>query len=131
MAKSDDQHLSNYQLEMFRVGNQLGQNAIRSSFLLNGGASIALLAFIGHLASIQSESILLFAQVLMLFALGGLLITVASGCAYFGMLLHANGKDKSQRSGACIILVCIVLGVLSYICFMLGMYCAYNAFASL
>ncbi len=36
-------------LEMFRSVISAGQNAIKTAFLLNGGAAIALLAFIGSL----------------------------------------------------------------------------------
>jgi hypothetical protein len=36
------------QLEGFKSVITAGQNAIRSSFLLNGGAAVAILAFIGH-----------------------------------------------------------------------------------
>ena len=45
IEKNKNYHAS--KLEMFRSVITSGQNAIRSSLLMNGGASIALLAFIG------------------------------------------------------------------------------------
>ena len=40
-------------LEAVRAGNKAGSDALRAVTLLNGGAAVALLAFIGHLASLQ------------------------------------------------------------------------------
>jgi hypothetical protein len=38
-------------IEMFRSVITAGQNALRTSFLMKGGASLAILTFIGHLAT--------------------------------------------------------------------------------
>jgi hypothetical protein len=51
------------QLEMFRSVITSGQNAIRTSFLMNGGASITILAFISHLAQFKPANVILFAHV--------------------------------------------------------------------
>lgn len=47
---SENNHRHEAQLEMFRSVITAGQGAIKSAFLLNGGAAVALLAFIAHLA---------------------------------------------------------------------------------
>ena len=60
IEQSKGSHLS--KLEMFRSVIQAGQNAIRSSFLLNGGATVAMLAFIGKLTDSQQDKIPQFAQ---------------------------------------------------------------------
>ncbi|EGG93317.1 hypothetical protein IMCC1989_1347 [gamma proteobacterium IMCC1989] len=116
------------QLEMFRSVISSGQNAIRSSFLLNGGASVALLAFIGHLATTKPESVLLFASALMPFVLGVLSMTITSGLTYLGQWLYDNVGVKSQKWGFRVNIACILLGISSYAFFMWGMCRAYYAF---
>ena len=74
------QHEGN--LEMFRSVITSGQGAIKSSLLLNGGAAVALLAFIAHLAELQRDKVSEFASCLLLFAFGVLAIVVTSGCTY-------------------------------------------------
>src|SRR5205823_6150772 len=74
-------------LEMFRSVITSGQNAIRSSFLLNGGAAVALLAFIGHLAQFKAERVPEFAACLLPFAYGVLAIAVTSGFTYLSQWL--------------------------------------------
>lgn len=44
-------------MEVFRSTIVAGQAAIKSSFLLNGGAAIALLAFLTHLAQFKVEKV--------------------------------------------------------------------------
>jgi hypothetical protein len=44
-------------LEMFRSVIVSGHNAIKSAFLLNGGAAVALLAFIAHLAQYKPDKV--------------------------------------------------------------------------
>ena len=48
------QHEGN--LEMFRSVITAGQGAIKSSFLLNGGAAVAVLAFIAHISQTRCQS---------------------------------------------------------------------------
>jgi hypothetical protein len=46
------------QLEMFRSVITAGQNAIKATFLLNGAAAIAMLAFVSHLAQFKPDLLL-------------------------------------------------------------------------
>ena len=55
------------QLELFKSVIDAGQNAIKSAFLLSGGASIALLAFIGRIAEIDKSKVSDFADALTIF----------------------------------------------------------------
>ncbi len=123
-SKSD--HAS--QLEMFRAIILAGQNAIRSSFLLNGGASIALLAFIGHLARISPDKVITFVDALIPFTLGVLVITITSGCTYLSQWLYDEETEKSQKWGFRFNLVSIILGISSYFMFVWGIWCAYSSF---
>ncbi len=116
------------QLEMFKSVIASGQNAIRSSFLMNGGASVALLAFIGHLTSIKPEYIGMFAGALMPFVLGVLAMTLTSGFTYLSQWLYDNPSDKAQDWGYTLNVACIALGISSYGFFIWGMWRAYVAF---
>jgi hypothetical protein len=118
-------------LEMFRSVITAGQNAIRSSLLMNGGASVALLAFIGHLAQIKPDKVVVFSGALMPFVLGVLAMTITSGCTYLSQWLYDSANAPAQKWGFRLNLVCIVLGISSYAFFIWGMwraFCAFNNF---
>ena len=118
------------QLEMFRSVITSGQNAIRSSFLLNGGASVALLALIGHLAQFKPDKVAAFSGVLLPFVLGVLAMTITSGFTYLSQWLYDAESPKLQKWGFGFNLASIVLGISSYGLFMWGMYRAYFAFTN-
>jgi hypothetical protein len=60
-------------LESVRAGNESGTEAIKATTFINGGAAVAMLAFIGHLASIQAKAAAItgFARPLLWFVVGG------------------------------------------------------------
>lgn len=116
------------QLEMFKSVITAGQNAIRSSFLLNGGAAVAILAFIGHLTEVQPAKVAAFSDVLVPFVLGVLAITVTSGFTYLSQWLYASPSLRTQKCGFGLNLLTILLGVTSYGFFIWGMCVAYSAF---
>ncbi len=116
------------QLEMFKSVITFGQNAMRSSFLMNGGAAVALLAFIGHLAVLKPENVASFAAALMPFVFGVLAMTMTSGFTYLSQWLYASENKKSQKWGFGFNIVCIALGISSYGFFMWGMCRASFAF---
>ncbi len=119
-------HESN--LEMFRSVIQSGQNAIRSSFLLNGGAAVAMLAFIGKLTEAQAEKIPVFASSLTIFVIGVLAITIASGFTYLSQWFYAGDAKWKVTTGFWFNVLAIVLGLSSYGVFIWGMCDAYTAF---
>ena len=57
-------------LEMFRSVITAGQNAIKTSLLMNGGATIALLAFLGKLTTENPSKLSIFSDSLMILLLG-------------------------------------------------------------
>lgn len=116
------------QLEMFRSIILAGQNAMRSSFLLNGGASVALLAFIGHLAKFSPDKVIGFVNALIPFTLGVLAITVTSGFTYLSQWLYDSESIKVQRFGFALNITNIILGLSSYALFIWGIWCAYSSF---
>src|SRR6185437_9417296 len=78
------------QMEMFRSVITSGQGAIKSSFLLNGGAAVAILAFIGHLAQFDAAKVPVFASCLVLFAYGVFAVAVTSGSTYLSQWFYAS-----------------------------------------
>jgi len=115
-------------LEMFRSVIFAGQNAIRSAFLLNGGASVAILAFIGKLTDSQQDKIPTFAESLMIFVVGVLIVAMTSGFTYLSQWLYAGDKPWKLKIGFCLNILAIVSGLTSYGIFIWGMCSAYNGF---
>ncbi|WP_026988403.1 hypothetical protein [Fodinicurvata fenggangensis] len=121
----------NNRLEMFRSVIMSGQEAIKSSFLLNGGASVALLAFIGHLAQFRVGLVSGFAVSLLWFALGVLAIAVVSGAVYLTQWLYASEHGAARKAGFWMNLLCIALGIASYALFVVGLLDVYGRFRGL
>jgi hypothetical protein len=118
-------------LEMFRSVIQSGQNAVKTSFLMNGGASVAILAFIGKLTESNKPSIPLFAETLTLFVTGVFLISVTAGITYLSQWFYADDSPRKQLAGFILNLSAILVGLGSYGMFIWGMKAAYNSFLSL
>ena len=109
------------QLELFRSVIAAGQNAIKSSFLLNGGAAVALLAFIAHLAQFKPSAVARFGDCMLPFTYGVLAITVTAGLTYLSQWLYASPKVKAVQVGFYVNLSCIGLGISSYGLFVWGL----------
>ena len=117
-------------LEMFRSVITSGQNAIKSSFLLNGGAAVALLAFIAHLAQFNVGKVSEFALCLLPFAFGVLAIAVTSGSTYLSQWLYASPSSGAKKAGFALNILCILLAIASYGLFTWGLFATYRAFVS-
>lgn len=115
-------------LEMFRTVISSGQSAIKSSFLLNGGGAVALLAFIGHLAQFKPLLVPKFGECMLPFTLGVLAIAMTSGFTYLTQWLYASPRASAKKSGFAFNILCIVLGISSYGFFAWGLYATLSAF---
>lgn len=91
---ADNQHNNEADLESFRQILALGQSTIRSAILINGGAAVALLAFIGHLSTsaVVKFTILPFAGALRLFVFGVFFASLAAGSMYFSQFFYDREK---------------------------------------
>lgn len=118
------QHVSN--LEMFKSIILIGQNALKSAFLMNGGATVALLAFISKLSDQCQNKIPIFAQSLMSFVLGVLFITLASGITYLAQSCYAI--PEREKIGHTLNNIVILFGLVSYGFFIWGAIVAYGGF---
>lgn len=117
-------------LEMFRSVIAAGQSAIKSSFLLNGGAAVTLLAFLGHLAAVSPAKVSGFAACLLPFSFGVLAMAVVSGFTYLSQWLYASAHLKARKAGFVFNMLCIVLGLSSYGFFGWGLFETYCRFAA-
>ena len=122
------QHEGN--LEMFRSVITAGQGAIKSSFLLNGGAAVALLAFIAHLSQFNADKVPELAACLLPFAFGVLAIAVTSGFTYLSQWLYASPRTGAKKAGFVFNILCILLGLASYGLFTWGLFATYRAFVA-
>lgn len=125
-----NKHLHEFNLEMFRSVISSGQNALKSMFLLNGGASVALLAFIGHLAQFRAAMVNVFSTCLLPFVIGVLVIAMASGFTYLSQWLYAGNSPKSHKWGLVVNILCIILGFASCGFFIWGICRSYSVFLS-
>ena len=125
-----NKHSNEGKLEMFRSVISSGQNAIKSSFLLNGGASVALLAFISHLAQFQPSKVADFGHCLLPFTLGVLAISVTSGFTYLSQWLYDSHNVAARKAGFVFNILCIILGLASYAFFTWGLFIAQGLFTS-
>jgi hypothetical protein len=116
------------QLEMFRSVITSGQAAIKSAFLLNGGAAVAMLAFIGHLAQFKAEKVPVFAGCLVPFAYGVLVIALTSGFTYLSQWFYASTRPLARKVGFGLNMLCIILGFSSYGFFSWGLFGTYRSF---
>ncbi|MEX3776188.1 hypothetical protein [Pseudomonas sp. MYb118] len=116
-------------LEMFKSIIETGQNAIKSIMLLNGGAAVALLAFIGKLAG--TGQIPLFATPLTTFVIGAFTAGLTSGISYLTQLIYSEEGKLRTRSGIALQAIAVLLGLLGLAAFGYGTYKSYFAFIGL
>jgi hypothetical protein len=84
-------------VEMFKSVIQAGQTALRTSFLVNGGAAVALLAFIGNVWA-QTQTLVVAKALtlsLSLFSAGVLIGAVATGTTYISQAFFARAWEKT------------------------------------
>ena len=119
------------ELETFKVINIAGQSAIRSTFIMNGGAAVATAALIGTISSTPDSPIQLsgLAIPLGVFAVGVFMSAVSFAMTYLAMFYGGyeetgslgNKLYKAFNSGA------VISGFLSLASFATGLYCSYNS----
>jgi len=85
-------HARETSLEMFRSVITTGQSALKATMLLNGGAAVAMLAFVGKLVEHDSTFSTELGQAVLWFAFGALASVMATGTTYLGQLFYA-GED--------------------------------------
>jgi hypothetical protein len=124
-------HQSAASLENFRSVILAGQNAIRTMVLVNGGASVALLAFLGHMLGRGEAAASGFAEGLLFFVSWTLFAGLVSGFTYLSQRLYGGAKGWHQTAGDWASYLAIGLGFASYIAFGCGAWWTYSTFDTL
>lgn len=117
-----DSALQQTNIEMFKSVIESGLNAIKSAMILNSGASIAMLAFIGHLAETRPYSIAVLTPTILPFALGAFSAGLTSGGRYLSQFCYGSEKKKL---GHVFTGLSIFFGVASYLAFLMGIVLVY------
>jgi hypothetical protein len=120
----------NWNLEGFRQIIALGQSTLKSMMLINGGAAVALLAFLGNLItrSGSSTNVVVFAGSMRMFVVGVFLAAVAYATTYFSQLFYGGEKNWQQRTGLIFHIVTSLVGAASLAAFLWGAHAAYRGF---
>lgn len=129
-VSSRQQH-HEHNLEMLRATITTGQSALKSALLINGGAAVALLAFIGSVWSSPNTEKALpeISAALLLYVFGVLSAAVAAGATYFSQAGFGHEFGKISRPVGHVGRWLAVLGVFaSYVLFGYGSYGSYLAF---
>lgn len=118
-------------MEIFRAANQSGQTAIRSVFLINGGAAIAISAFIGTVASAPNSSIAVkdFALPLALFSVGAFSSSLSYATTYLTQFTQGYQDEYSKwrsRLATAFNGSAIFFGAIGLACFAIGLFQTYH-----
>ena len=118
-------------LEMFKSVIAAGQNSMRAAMLMHGGASVALLAFIGNLA-VNADTLLLvpsFGGILPWYLGGLLLVVIAYGTTYLTQSYFS--EDEKEHVGKRWNITSCFLVIVSYLAFIIGSWVGYQALMSM
>ena len=125
-----DDNANNLDIAVYKAVNKQGQNALKASLLINGGASLALLAFIS-IAMGQNTGNLpllkLFSPMFQ-FTLATLLSAIAFGATYLTGLVQNVGGSKKMLWFWFFNLSAIFMIIASYVLFFIGSLRVYFAF---
>lgn len=118
-------------LEGFRTVISLGQNAIKTSFILHGGAAITLIALIGHLS--QQERTMKYvpklAECIMPFSVGVFLVSLVSCTAYICQWFYEKHDQCSYKIAYYLNWACIVISGITLVVFIWGIAITYYTLA--
>ena len=116
-----------HSIEMFRSIITYGSAALKSAILINGGAAVALLAFIGNIWTKEISQIAVnsLTNSILYFSFGVLVAAVGAAGSYFTQYCYG---EKFQRAAIVFHTLTVILVLGSYVCFGIGAYEAYESF---
>ncbi|GAF89691.1 unnamed protein product, partial [marine sediment metagenome] len=127
-----DSKLEEWKLK-FRATVQSGQAALKSAFLINGGAAVGLLAFIGNVWTKTKANVNGLGFPLLLYVFGVLFPAVASGLTYLSQYQYGKSVKDDDHFARCarkINWVGITFVILSYFLFAIATFWAYRFFVA-
>ena len=101
-------------VELFRSAMTAAHGALKSAILINGGAAVAVLAFVGSLVQ-HGATIRGFGSVLAIFAFGAFLGALASGGAYLAQRFYSYDKQSTGDHWAGASMLCTVLAYVAFL----------------
>lgn len=116
-----------HSIELLRSVISYGQAALKSAILINGGAAVALLAFIGNiwLKAITPEAVTSLTNSIALFAFGVLAAALGTAGSYFTQYCYS---ESHTRTGIGFHLTTIMLVLGAYVLFGFGACESYHSF---
>ncbi len=125
LAYYDAQTKSN--LELFKSVIDSGKEALNAILLVNGGAVVVLMGFLGSMLSKGgSEALGLKLTIpLLSFGFGVLFSAISSGVRYCTQFSYAR---QWAKSGHCFNIISVLFAIFAYIAFGYGVYVTYEAF---
>jgi hypothetical protein len=114
---------------VYQEVNMQGQADMKAALLINGGASVAMLAFIGTAMNNGTESCLLskLCFSMLMFIAGVLSIAFAFGVTYLSGVAYSEEKIKLS---SILVTIATILVVIGYVLFIIGSLNAYCAFTN-
>ncbi|MEO8430077.1 MAG: hypothetical protein ABI592_01115 [Acidobacteriota bacterium] len=123
VAKLTYQQKHSWSVESFKAANESGREAMKASILINGGAAVAVLAYVGHLSTL-GRGAGSFAGPMMVYVIGVLAGALALGCTYLGQIVAPKGTVWFWSFNG----PAILLTICAYATFALGGFLSYLAF---
>ncbi|NIC05281.1 hypothetical protein [Billgrantia bachuensis] len=127
---ASSQHQHDERMELRREVTTTGQAALKSALLINGGAAVALLAFIGRIwGSEESQHTLeVLSGALLSFVFGVLSAAVAAGATYISQAGYADAFGSiSWRVGVVGQVAAVIFVIGAYVLFTRGSLVAFKA----
>jgi hypothetical protein len=118
-----------FQVENFKAVIAAGKEAINAAIIINGGAVISLMAFMGNVAAKSEKNFVhLLAFPLLLFGMGVFCGGIAFGTRFISQFLYsAWEKPKSVTAGHWFNAFAWLAVVVSGICFAAGIFVCYHS----
>lgn len=120
----------NNQLENFRQVMAAGKEAINASIIINGGAVIALMSFMGNsVGKSKTNYLMALAYPLFMFGAGVFCGGVAFGTRYISQFFYADfNSPKKVRCGHWFNAISWLLIISSYLAFLIAVFGCYGSF---
>jgi hypothetical protein len=119
--ESDVKYYNDWKLESLRATISLAQRALTAASVFNGGAAVALLAYIGNHGSSATDT----RDALAVFASGVLLSGLAFTASYFAQNEYTAAAEDVRKPKTGWHAVAVVLGVASFVAFAGGIVSTY------
>lgn len=115
------------QMEMFKTIFVYGQSTLKSMILINGGAAVAMLAFLSRYLSSGTNEVdmLYFTIALLVFGSGVFLGALTAGLSYVTQYCYYHYTNKS---GIIFHVISIITGISSLVGFCIGLYYSFLGF---